>query len=188
MSHPPVRPVLMVITPGSFDVNRFSWGKKALQAVKFSNILKSLLWSLVLSAATPVCFCSKYFLRVTHVRTVTVSPARLICPPLLCCSGVCLHDTFHISNEKKIDRKAASVFKQRQKEVCCTSQCRWERNVKQMSGSSALPEIVHLFVSWEKGRRDNNLLAGTYRLHDLEYIYIYIRVCAIWIYMHTKYI
>lgn len=96
------------------------------QAVIFRNILKSLLWSLAIfvDAVTPVCSSSKYFLGVTRVRTVTVSPARLICPPFLCCSGVCLHDTLHISNKK--DGKAASVFKQREKEVCGTSPCGWE--------------------------------------------------------------
>lgn len=98
MSRPPARPVLMVITPGRFDVHRFITKEKPTSC----RILKSLLWSLAIfaHAVTPLCSTSKYFLGVTHVRAVGLSPARLICPPLLRCSGVCLHDTFHISNKK----------------------------------------------------------------------------------------
>lgn len=76
---------------------------KNLQAVKFGSTRKSLSWSPAISvdAVTPVCSSGKYFLGVTHVRTVAASPARLICPPLLRRSGVCLCDTLHISNKKR---------------------------------------------------------------------------------------
>lgn len=72
------------------------------------------------------------------------------------------HFTFLI---KKKDGEAASVFKQREKEVCGTSPCRWERgmrNVKQMSWSSALPEMAErrhpLMLVQKTGWRDNKLL------------------------------
>lgn len=87
---------------------------------------------------------------------------------------------FTISNKK--DGKAPSVFKQREKEVCGTSPCRWERgmrNVKQMSWSSALPEMAELrlmlvHVSWQKGWRDNNL--------D---VCLHLKVVQFWTYLHV---
>lgn len=166
--------------------------KNTPQTVKFRNILKSLLWSPAISAITPVCSCSKYFLRVTHVRTVAVSPARLIYPPLLHCSGVCLHDTFHTSNKKKKMEKRRACLNNGRRRYAALLDVAGRggmRNVKQMSGSSVLPEMVHVCVcvSWEKGQRDNNLLARTYRLHNFEYIYIYVPVYSIWIYMHRSF-
>lgn len=106
-------------------------------------MLESLSWSLVVfaEAAVPMCFSSKYFHSVTHVRRES---CKAYLSPLLRCTTVCLHDTFHISNKKR-DGKAASVFKQREKEVCGTPACRWKaemKNVKQMSGSSALPGMA----------------------------------------------
>lgn len=73
---------------------------KNLQAVKFRNILKSLLWSLaIVDAVTPVCSSSKYFLGVTHVRTVGRSPARLICAAPVFASMT--HFTFLINKMEK---------------------------------------------------------------------------------------
>lgn len=119
----------MDITPGRLDVHRF-FLTKTYRSSQFRNILNSLLWSLAMfvDAVRPVCsyqYCCKYFLGVTHVRTVSVSPVGLICP-LSCAALVFASMTyFNISNKRK-DGKAASVFKQWEKEVCRTSPCRWE--------------------------------------------------------------
>lgn len=108
MSHPPLRLVLMVITPGRFWRASIHLHKKQKQKKPMnSQILESLLWSLAIfvDAFTPVCFPSKYFLGVTRVRTVATSPARLICP-LSCTAPVfasMTHFTFLI---KKKDGKA----------------------------------------------------------------------------------
>lgn len=114
MSHPPARLLLMVITPGGFDVHRFILTKN-LKAVKFKNILKSLLWSLVIfaEAVTPVCSSGKYFHRVTHVPTVAGSPAKLICP--LSCAASVFASMTHFTFLIKKDGKAGSVFKQQEK-------------------------------------------------------------------------
>lgn len=155
MSHPPVRPVLMVITPGRFDVHLFLLPKK-LQAVKFWKLLKPVLWSLAIfvEAVTPVCSSSKYFLGVTHVRTVGMSPGRLICPPLLRCSSVCLHDTFLI---KKIEKQLACLNNSR-KRYASNSPFRWDRGEEECSWSSARPEMAEqrhslmlVHVSWGEG-------------------------------------
>lgn len=92
----------------------------------------------------------KYFHGVTRVEQSPRVLQKAYLSSFWHCSGVCLHDTFHISNikkkKRKKDGKASSVFKQPEKEVCSTSPCRWERrgmrNVKQMSGSSAPPEMA----------------------------------------------
>lgn len=59
---------------------------------------KSLSWSLVIivDAVSPACPSCKYFLGVTHVPTAALSPAWLICPPLLSLLG-CL-PLWHISH------------------------------------------------------------------------------------------
>lgn len=199
MSYPPApaRPVLMVITPGKVWRASIHSDKAA---VGFRDILKSLLWSLVIfvDAVTPcVCVCSsaKYFLGVTHVPTVRRESLQgLICPLLLMrCSGVCLHDTLHISNKKrkkKMEKRRACLNNGRKRYAALHRVAGRERegmrNVKQMSWSSALPEkaeLRHPLIDWETITRLDfclHLKAAQF----CTYLHVCPRVCAIWIYMH----
>ncbi len=138
MSHPPARPALMVITPGRFDLHRFIPTKKkqltSSQIQEHTKVPLMVTGDIHVAAVTPVCSSGKYpFLGVTHVRSVAVSPARLICP-LLCAAPVfasMTHFTFLI---KKMEKPGTCLNNGRK--VCGTWSCHLERgmrNVKQMS-------------------------------------------------------
>lgn len=73
----------------------------------------------------------KYFLGVTRVRAVTVSPAKAYLSSFCHCSGVCLHDTFHISNKKKKDRKMEK------RRVCLNSERRRYAALHRVAGRGA---------------------------------------------------